>query len=46
MVAETGKPLLVNDAQNDPRLFKEIDDKSGFITRNIITVPMIVMEKI
>ncbi|PKL41170.1 MAG: hypothetical protein CVV44_00605 [Spirochaetae bacterium HGW-Spirochaetae-1] len=46
MVAETGKPLLVNNAQDDPRLFKEIDDKSGFLTRNIITVPMIVMDEL
>ncbi|OPZ39255.1 MAG: Phosphoserine phosphatase RsbU [Spirochaetes bacterium ADurb.BinA120] len=45
IVAETGKPLIVNNAQNDPRVFKNIDSKSSFITRNIICVPMTVQER-
>ncbi|MGV7929980.1 MAG: SpoIIE family protein phosphatase [Spirochaetota bacterium] len=45
IVAESGKPLIVNNAQNDPRVFKGIDSKSSFITRNIICVPMTVQER-
>ncbi len=46
IVAKEGKPLIVNDAQGDSRIFKEIDEKSGYETRNIICVPMIVMEQL
>ncbi len=45
IVAESGKPLIVNNAQNDPRVFKGIDSKSSFTTRNIICVPMTVQER-
>lgn len=46
IVAQTGKPLIINDAQNDPRFFNEIDSKSSFVTQNILCVPMIVREKL
>ncbi len=42
-VAKTGEPLIVNDPENDPRFFKEIDRKSDFRTRNILCMPMKVM---
>jgi phosphoserine phosphatase RsbU/P len=45
IVAETGKPLLVNNVQDDPRFFKDVDSKSNFLTRNIICAPMMVMGK-
>jgi len=45
-VAESGKALIVNDTENDPRHFKGIDEKSGFNTRNIISVPMVVMDEL
>ena len=41
IVAQKGEPLLVNDAQNDPRVFKEADEKTEYITRNLTAVPMI-----
>lgn len=41
MVLETLKPEIVNDASSDPRVFKAIDQKVGYITRNLICVPMI-----
>ncbi len=44
-VAETGEAIIVNDAQNDPRFFKEIDDKYNYHTKNIIAVPMRVMNR-
>ncbi|TAL37866.1 MAG: GAF domain-containing protein [Spirochaetes bacterium] len=46
IVADTGKPLIVTDAQNDPRFFKEIDSKSEFHTKNLVCVPMMVMGKL
>ncbi|MBN2401919.1 MAG: SpoIIE family protein phosphatase [Spirochaetes bacterium] len=39
-VAETGKPLIVNDVRNDPRHFDEIDKKFSFTTKSILCVPM------
>jgi K+-sensing histidine kinase KdpD len=39
-VFETGKPALVHDAANDPRLFRQVETKSGFSTRNMICVPL------
>lgn len=41
MVLETLKPEIVNDAKNDPRIYKSIDEKTGFQTRNLICVPMV-----
>lgn len=34
------KPLIVNDPYNDPRFFAGIDQKSGYITHNIASVPV------
>lgn len=39
-VAKTGKPLVINDARNDPRFAKRFDDSTGFVTRAILCVPM------
>lgn len=39
-IAESGKELIVPDAQSDPRFFKELDKKSGLITRDILGVPV------
>lgn len=39
-VAQTGECIITNDPYNDPDFNKEIDSKSGFLTRNILTVPM------
>ncbi len=38
-VAQTGEPVIVNDAQNDPRLARRADDRTGFVTRNMVCVP-------
>jgi sigma-B regulation protein RsbU (phosphoserine phosphatase) len=32
--------FLVNDAENDPRLLRTIDQKSGYRTRQVLCVPM------
>ena len=39
-VAQTGKPLVINDPRNDPRFAKRFDNSTGFITRAILCVPM------
>jgi phosphoserine phosphatase RsbU/P len=40
-VMEKRVSILDNDAQNNPLLFKEIDKKINFKTRNIMAIPMI-----
>ena len=35
-VARSGKPLIVNDAQNDPRFFSGVDRATGQATRNLL----------
>ncbi len=44
-VAQHGEPLIVHDAQNDPRFFNEVDKKSKFTTKNVICVPVKVKDK-
>jgi sigma-B regulation protein RsbU (phosphoserine phosphatase) len=44
-VAVTGEPLIVNDAQRDPRFYNKIDSKYNFYTSHILCVPMKVMDK-
>ena len=39
-VARTGRPVIVNDAQHDPRLYRQADQASGVVTRNLIAVPI------
>lgn len=35
-----GKPFLINDPYNDDRFLHTIDDKSGFVTQNIASIPI------
>jgi Nif-specific regulatory protein len=37
---KTGKAIIVADAQNDPRFYRRVDDKTGTVTRNIVAVPL------
>ena len=43
---QKGEPLLVLDAQNDPRFCPRIDEALGFVTRSILCVPLKVKDKI
>ncbi|MFQ5629730.1 MAG: GAF domain-containing protein, partial [bacterium] len=45
-VAQTGKPVIVPDAQKDPRCANRVDKQTGFVTRSILAVPLVVKEKI
>ncbi|AXX17521.1 MULTISPECIES: SpoIIE family protein phosphatase [Leptospira] len=40
MVLETLEPVIVNDAKNDSRIYRNIDETVGFVTYNLICVPM------
>ncbi|MCE5300099.1 MAG: GAF domain-containing protein [Spirochaetia bacterium] len=39
-VAYTGESLLVPDASKDPRFARRVDEKTKFITRSVICVPL------
>jgi len=39
-VASHGQPVIVNDAQNDPRFLGRVDEESGFVTHSIGAVPL------
>lgn len=39
-VYERGESLIVNNVQQDPRFFKEVDKTTGFQTRSVLCVPL------
>ncbi len=39
-VARTGNPIRVKDAYRDRRFFRAVDQKTGYRTRSLLTVPM------
>jgi len=39
-VFTTGEALLISDAYADPRFNRSIDEQTGFVTRNILCVPI------
>jgi signal transduction histidine kinase len=39
-VMQNRQPVLVQDAQNDPRFYSGVDQKIGLITRSVIAVPL------
>ena len=45
-VAQNQEPLLVQDAYQDPRFNPDADKKSGFRTRSILCVPLMMQERI
>lgn len=40
-----GQPALIHDAANDPRIYREVENKSGFQTRNMVCTPLQTAEK-
>jgi GAF domain-containing protein len=40
VTATTEQPVIVNNPYEDERFLSKIDEKSGFVTRNILTVPI------
>lgn len=45
-VAISRKPMIINDAINDPRVFREVDQASNFTTRNILAAPLVVEDEV
>jgi len=45
-VAKTGESVIVNDVSRDKRFCSEIDASSGFNTRSLIAVPVMVKDKL
>jgi len=45
-VAEEGKPLLLEDAYSHPKFFRGNDEKTGYRTKSMITVPLKVGNRI
>lgn len=45
-IVRNGKPLLVNDPAKNRNFYKQIDTATGFKTRNIIGVPIIINKKV
>jgi HD-GYP domain-containing protein (c-di-GMP phosphodiesterase class II) len=45
-VAENSKPVIINDVMSDTRFTGQIDKSSGFRTRSILAVPMLVGDEI
>ena len=46
LVAQTNKAINVEDAVNDPRIFKQADKTTKMVTKNLIAVPMHVRDKV
>jgi NtrC-family two-component system sensor histidine kinase KinB len=45
-VVQNGRPLVVPDARLDDRFDKTFDEKTGFVTRAVACVPILLREKI
>lgn len=39
-VAQSGNPLFVTQAENDSRIFRDVDKTTGFITKSLICIPL------
>lgn len=45
-VAEKGEPVIIHDVQSDPRFYKGANDKTEFVTKDMICVPVKTKDKI
>jgi len=46
-VVQTGESLVVQDVSKDPRhAYRRTDEQSGFVTRSILAVPLIIRDKV
>ncbi|MEM7532667.1 MAG: GAF domain-containing sensor histidine kinase [Chloroflexota bacterium] len=45
-VATNGKPLIVNDTQTSPLFDASVDSETGFITHNILCIPLSTQDRI
>ncbi len=40
LVAKSGKSIIIDDAQNDERFYKGVDEISGYVTKTVVCAPM------
>lgn len=45
-VAESGEPVIINDAYSDRRFYSKIDNRSGFRTDSMICIPLQVNDRV
>jgi sigma-B regulation protein RsbU (phosphoserine phosphatase) len=45
-VARTRTPLWIPDAAADPRVAKQVDSATGFVTRNILCAPLLIQDRL
>ena len=45
-VAQNREPVMIRDAQKDSRFSNQADNKSGFVTKTMLTVPLVHQEEI
>ena len=45
-VVANDEPAVVDEPKNDPRFYSEIDESTGFETRNMLAVPMRTKERV
>jgi HD-GYP domain-containing protein (c-di-GMP phosphodiesterase class II) len=45
-VARNGKPVIANDAGQDPRFNRSVDELTDFVTKSIICAPLILRHKV
>lgn len=44
-VAENNKSIIIKDVENDPRFSRNVQNKTGYVSRNMIAIPMRVKER-
>lgn len=45
-VAKHKEAVIINDVQKDPRFYKGADEKSGFKTKTMICLPVMIKDKV
>ncbi|MEN2985167.1 MAG: HD-GYP domain-containing protein, partial [Thermodesulfovibrionaceae bacterium] len=45
-VAKNKESVIINDVQRDPRFFRQADQKSGFKTKTMVCVPVLMKERL
>lgn len=40
VVLQTGKSVFIEDAADDPRVYRTVDQRTGFITKSIVCLPL------
>jgi GAF domain-containing protein len=44
-VLQNREPAVIDDPANDPRFYQGVDTASGFVTRNLMAIPLLVKDR-